>query len=876
MSKRLPAGTAEERRLRNCLSDLIAVMTLSLVWRGHGSAEIVEALLEGMVGMLRLDFAYAALDHAVGGAPSEMLKPASLAPHLEALSASLRRARGRSRVKRVRVDSPTTGRGVNVAFLPLGFADSVGTIAAGSDRTDFPTQIEELVLQVAANQAAIGLLEARRLEEEKFASRNLEARVAARTAELSEMNSQVWAAMEERQHTESERAQLAVLVQNSDDFIGIATLDGRALFVNVAGQELLGLAGDESVVGLEVIDFIAESDRNLVTATVMPAVLREGRWDGEVCFRNLATGIEFPMHAHVFTLRDPRTGKPTSIATVSRDITQRKRAEAERVAMRDALAEELEEMTHLHQLSRPSRSRSEAQLLEDVLEATMKLQGADMGNVRLYHAQSRSYDLVAHRGFAPEYAERFKNLGEDALPYSTHLARGERVVIVDTDHDGDPKSLREMARIGGFRAVQSTPLFSGRGELLGLVTTHFRKPHRPSEHELRFSDLYARQVSDLIERRRAALALARSEANLAEGERISHTASWSVNVPTGEIFWSTEHYRIFGLDPDTAKPTREFWSMLHEDSRESTTAKFDAAIRDGRTFTDEFRVVRPDGEVRCCRSTGHPVFDAEGEVAEFVGSLIDLTDAKLAEEALRKARDELEHVARVTTMGELTASIAHEVNQPLAAVVANANACLHWLDAAPANLGEARAATTRIIRDGSRASEVIKRIRVFLTRGRLASAPLDLGEVCAEVVGMVRFDANARGVALEMSPATPVPLVMGDRVQLQQVLLNLIMNAIEALPSWNGGSKQVLVGVEPLGTDEVRVSVRDTGPGLAPGQRERIFDMFYTTKPRGLGLGLAISRSIIENHGGRLWASPDEGPGGTFQFALPVAGAEPR
>ncbi|MGZ5081648.1 MAG: sensor histidine kinase, partial [Usitatibacter sp.] len=143
-------------------------------------------------------------------------------------------------------------------------------------------------------------------------------------------------------------------------------------------------------------------------------------------------------------------------------------------------------------------------------------------------------------------------------------------------------------------------------------------------------------------------------------------------------------------------------------------------------------------------------------------------------------------------------------------------------------------------------------------------------------VGMVRFDANARGVALEMSPATPVPLVMGDRVQLQQVLLNLIMNAIEALPSWNGGSKQVLVGVEPLGTDEVRVSVRDTGPGLAPGQRERIFDMFYTTKPRGLGLGLAISRSIIENHGGRLWASPDEGPGGTFQFALPVAGAEPR
>jgi C4-dicarboxylate-specific signal transduction histidine kinase len=253
-----------------------------------------------------------------------------------------------------------------------------------------------------------------------------------------------------------------------------------------------------------------------------------------------------------------------------------------------------------------------------------------------------------------------------------------------------------------------------------------------------------------------------------------------------------------------------------------------------------------------------------------VGSLVDLTDRKVAEDALRKARDALAHVARVTTMGELTASIAHEVNQPLAAVVANANACLHWLDAAPANLGEARAAATRIIRDGSRASEVTTRIRAFLTRGRLARTPLDVGEVCAEVVAMVRFDAHAKGVTLEQSSAASLPRVMADRVQLQQVLLNLIVNAIEAMACPGGAVKQVAVGTELRDGREVRVFVRDTGPGLEPDQRERIFDTFYTTKAQGMGMGLAISRSIVESHGGHLWASPNEGRGETFQFTLPA------
>jgi C4-dicarboxylate-specific signal transduction histidine kinase len=248
----------------------------------------------------------------------------------------------------------------------------------------------------------------------------------------------------------------------------------------------------------------------------------------------------------------------------------------------------------------------------------------------------------------------------------------------------------------------------------------------------------------------------------------------------------------------------------------------------------------------------------------------DITEGKRAAEALTKAQNELARVARVSTLGELAASIAHEVNQPLAAIVVNGRACLNWLQAQPPNEEEAEAAMQRIIRDANRASEVIARIRGFLKRGELQPARVDVAELIAEVIELVQAEARGQGVSLHRTSACDLPAVMADRVQLQQVILNLVMNALEAMSS-NGEAPRVLeVGALRDGSDAVLVEVRDSGVGIDPADRDRIFDAFHTTKPEGMGMGLAISRSIVEAHGGRLWVTPNAERGETFRFTLPT------
>ncbi len=249
----------------------------------------------------------------------------------------------------------------------------------------------------------------------------------------------------------------------------------------------------------------------------------------------------------------------------------------------------------------------------------------------------------------------------------------------------------------------------------------------------------------------------------------------------------------------------------------------------------------------------------------------DITERKRAAEALAKAQNELARVARVSTLGELAASIAHEVNQPLAAVVANGHACLRWLNAQPPNEDEAEAAVQRIVRDANRASDVIARIRGFLKRSEFLPSRVDLDEVIGEVIGLVQAEARARSVLLRHAAVRDLPTVLVDRVQLQQVILNLVMNALEAMNSTEGASRVLELSVRRNEMDDtVLVEVRDTGMGIGPADRERIFDAFHTTKPEGMGMGLAISRSIVEAHGGQLWATPNEDCGETFHFTLPT------
>jgi C4-dicarboxylate-specific signal transduction histidine kinase len=248
----------------------------------------------------------------------------------------------------------------------------------------------------------------------------------------------------------------------------------------------------------------------------------------------------------------------------------------------------------------------------------------------------------------------------------------------------------------------------------------------------------------------------------------------------------------------------------------------------------------------------------------------DITERRRAEDQLRTAQEELARVTRLTTLGEFAASIAHEVNQPLAAVITNANAGLRWLAAGSPNVDEAREALSRIIRDGNRASDVIARIRTLTRKTTAENVPLDINEAIEDVIGIAQGEMRGNGVTLRMELRLDLPSVLGDRVQLQQVVLNLIMNGIEAMSSVEDGPRELVIATQIDGAEALHVSIRDSGVGLEPENARRIFDAFYTTKRQGMGMGLSISRSIIEAHGGRLWAAPNDGPGATLHFILPV------
>ena len=307
---------------------------------------------------------------------------------------------------------------------------------------------------------------------------------------------------------------------------------------------------------------------------------------------------------------------------------------------------------------------------------------------------------------------------------------------------------------------------------------------------------------------------------------------------------------------------------VHPDDFARFMDEWKAALAEGKPLETEARLRRADGEYRWLLIRAVPLRDETGKIVKWYGTSTDVEDLKRAEEALSKSQAELAHVTRVTTMGELAASIAHEVNQPLSAIVNNGSACLRWLNGAAPNLDEAREAARRIIRDGNRAGGVITRIRALLRKTDAEKARLDINQTIREVVKLTRNEAARKGVTLRMDLAADLPPVLGDRVQLQQVILNLVMNGVEAMASAPARQRELLIRSRQYESDKALVAVQDSGVGIDGQDLEKLFDAFYTTKPQGMGMGLAISRSIVEDHGGQLWAAPNDGPGATFQFTL--------
>jgi PAS domain S-box-containing protein len=373
------------------------------------------------------------------------------------------------------------------------------------------------------------------------------------------------------------------------------------------------------------------------------------------------------------------------------------------------------------------------------------------------------------------------------------------------------------------------------------------------------------------ERARAEESLRRSERYLAEAQKLTHTGSWVWQVPGRDaLHLSDEWYRIYGFDPEDGIPSFERrLQRIHPEDRAKWQETIDRAVSEESDYDVEYRIVPPGATVKYIHTVGHPVFDASGDLVQFVGSLTDITDRKRAEESLRQAQSDLARVNRVTTMGELTASLAHEVNQPIAAAVTNAKTCLRWLTREHPDVEEARAAALRIVNDGTRAAEIIKRIRLLFKKGTSERELVDINEVIREMVVLLRGETTRYSIAVQTELEADTPWLMADRVQLQQVLMNLMINGIDAMKDVVG-TRELTIKSQRAENDQIFVSVNDTGVGLPPQQSSKVFEAFFTTKPHGTGMGLAISRSIVESHGGRLWAANNSPRGASFCFALPA------
>ncbi len=455
----------------------------------------------------------------------------------------------------------------------------------------------------------------------------------------------------------------------------------------------------------------------------------------------------------------------------------------------------------------------------------------------------------------PRFEEFFQRIHPDDQPGFSELMR--TAVHEKAEWEADYRIVHPSGAIRNIHVV-GHPVLSTYGNLVEFVGT----------------------VMDVTEHVRLSQELRRREAFLTEAQRVSHTGSFGWNPDSGDVIWSDETYRIFEYDPEI-KPTRELvMERAHPDDR----AKFQeviARVTEGATrYEHSYRLLLPDGRVKHVRViarvmeliTGRPLF---------IGTVQDVTESKLAEDALNRARSELANVARITTLNALTASIAHEVNQPLAGIVTNASTCLRMLHSDPPNVDGARETARRTIRDGNRASDVITRLRALFSKKEFSLEPLDLNDAAREVIALSLSDLQRNRVVLRSELAEDLPPVIGDRVQLQQVILNLVRNASDAMTTVEDRPRELLVrtekddGTEKADGNEqddcgrVRLSVKDAGAGFTPEARDKLFEAFYTTKNDGMGIGLSISRSIIEAHHGRLWAVPNDGPGVTFSFSVP-------
>ena len=379
-------------------------------------------------------------------------------------------------------------------------------------------------------------------------------------------------------------------------------------------------------------------------------------------------------------------------------------------------------------------------------------------------------------------------------------------------------------------------------------------------------------VLDLTEQKRAEEALRRSEAYLAEAQRLSHTGSWYWNVSNGESVWSQETFAIFGLAPEKSNASYPLLvERIHPEDRFDVEEIMRRAVEEKRDFETTYRIVLPGGVTKHLCTIAHSVMSQSGDV-EYIGTVMDITERKRVEEErerLRRMQADLAHANRVNTMGELTASLAHEIKQPISAAVINASTCLRWLALDPPDIAEAREAASGLVGDATRASNIIGRIGSLFKKDVQQRELVDPNKLIREMIALLRSEAARCSISIKSELADNLPTIMADRVQIQQVLMNLMLNGIDAIKEMDTPGELSIMSQEDE-DGQILVSISDTGVGVEPEQLDEIFSVFFTSKPQGTGMGLPISRSIIESHGGHLSVTSNPGLGTTFRFNLPM------
>jgi len=604
----------------------------------------------------------------------------------------------------------------------------------------------------------------------------------------------------------------ASLLDNTHDAIIARDLNDVITYWNRGAEQLYGWSREEALgkTPHKLLRTVFSTPLEGIKSTL----LSTDRWEGELVHTK-RDGSEVIVASRWSVQRDS-AGRPAAMLETNNDITERKRAEA-----------------------KTQRQERELQLTIDTIPAFVF--------------------RILPDGWTDFLNKRW--LDFTGLTHSEAEGLGWRVVY----HPDDVGHIVEARR----RGMASGQPWESEGRIRSADGQYrwFLNRAAPLRDEHGNIVKWYGSNTDIEDRKRAENALQRSEANLADAQRLSKTGSFAWDVTSGRVRWSEEAYRIFEHDPEVEPTVELVKARTHPDDRPSLIAILEGVMRERRQNWElEHRIVMPDDTIKTIHVVAHA--SEAMDHLEYVGALMDITAEKSAHEALQQAQAELAHITRVTTLGELTASIAHEVNQPLAAIITNGEACLRWLGNDRPNLEEVRSAVERMIRDGNRAGEVIQRLRALTRKTDPQNAPLDIKDVVHDVVGLVQREVLSHRVRLKLDLDAGLEPVLGDRVQLQQVIINLIVNSIEAMASV-ADQRELMIGVREHDRDYALVAVRDSGVGILPDQLDRVFNAFFTTKADGMGMGLSICRSIVEGHGGRLWASCNDGAGVTFQFTVP-------